>query len=184
MNPLTKMNEPELKLLFFKIMIEDFHIASEVTGKHLLENKVVRADFIIRPKPHLIKAAFDDVYIAVEVKSPNGGSLFKASETMWQAATYGQSIYWNKVRPGFSIVFPDLDAFQMPDKSTAVGTPEHMGARMLAHIGQFMNVGFLSLDTYIANGWTIKVGGLRYYSKRYGKSAMKLINRYVGNKAS
>lgn len=184
MNPLTSMKEPELKLLFFKTMIDDFHIAPEVTGKHLLEDKTVRADFVIRPKPHLIKLSFDDVYIAVEVKSPNGGSLFKASETMWQAASYGQSIYWNKVRPGFSIVFPDLEAFHIGESERGTGTPNPTAGRILSHIGQFMNVGFLSLDNYVANGWTIKVGGLRYFSKRYGKSAMKLINRYVGNKAS
>jgi hypothetical protein len=183
-NQLTGMKEPELKTLFFKTMIADFHIATEVTGKHLLENKTVRADFVIRPKPHLIKAAFDDVYIAVEVKSPNGGSLFKASETMWQAASYGQSIYWNKVRPGFAIVFPDLDAFHIGELEKLNGTQNPTAGRILSHIGQFMNVGFLSLDKYVVNGWNIKIGGISYYSKRYGKSAMKLINRYVGNKAS
>lgn len=183
MNPLTNMDEPTLKTLFFKTMIADFHIATEVSGIHLIEKKGVRADFVIRPKPHLIKASFDDVYIAVEVKSPTGGSLFKASQTMWQAATYAQSMYWGKVRPGFAIVFPDLNAFQDENKiapHTIVPTPE----RILAHIGQFMNVGFLSLDPYVLNGWAIKVGGINYFSKRHGKTAMKLLNRYVGNKAS
>lgn len=185
MNKLSTMNETELKKLFYTTMVADFHIAPEVWGVHIIEKQRVRADFIMRPKPHLITAGFDDVYLAAEIKSPGGRDLFKGNQTMWQAATYVQSIFGGKVRPAFGVVFPDLAAFCDAQKhEMGINMPEGLGMRLMAHIGQFMNVGFVELDNQIPNGWSIVIGAQRYFSKRYGKSNLNLIKRYVGNKAS
>lgn len=185
MKPLSECNETELKRLMVAALMPDFHIATEVTGKHLIEQKNIRADYIIRPKPHLVKREFDDVYIAVEVKATNGTDIFRASSTMWQCATYVQCQYWGKVRPLFGIVFPGLSTFSggassLSSDTQVVATAK--AARILAHIGQFMNVGFLETRPDNLADWSITIGGQRYFSQKYGKSNMNLVKRYIGNK--
>ncbi len=185
MKPFNQCDETELKRVLTAVLLPDFHIASEVWGTHIAEQRKIRADYIIRPKAHLVKRGFDDGYIAVEVKAPQGVDLFRASSTMWQCATYVQAMYWNKVRPIFGFVFPSLYDFSGNVSSSSKDLHEQYkagGARMLAHIGQFMNVGFLDTSPTNLADWSIRIGGERYFSQKYGKSQLNLIKRYVGNK--
>jgi hypothetical protein len=167
------LDEPALKLMFARVMQPDFYLAREVTGIHLIEKRNIRADFIIKPRPHLVSAGFDNEYIAVEIKSPEGGDMWRASQTTWQCATYVQSIFWGKVRPAFGLVFPDVATFARPTNSQDA-------QRLLEHIGQFMNVGFLRLRT--ATDWAIYIGSQRYFHKGGTKTPQNLTKRYIGNK--
>lgn len=185
MKPFNQCNEIELKRALVAALMPDFHIATEVTGVHMIEQKNIRADYIIRPKAHLVTRGFDDVYVAVEVKAPGINDIFKASTTVWQAATYVQSKYWGKVRPAFGVVFPDISVFT-DGASSFSKDPQVIAtakaARILVHIGQYMNVGFLDLKPTNLTDWSIAIGGQRYFSQKYGKSSLKLIKRYIGNK--
>ncbi len=180
MKPFNQMTEPELKKVFVAALMPDFHIVPEFWGMHIVEKREIRADYILRPKPHLIARGFDDVYIAGEVKAP--GNTFVASSTMWQCASYVQTEYGpKKNRPAFGIVFPDMATFT---GNVVSDNGQPTAGRALEHIGQFMNVGFLVLKPDNLANWSIRIGAVSYFSKAYGKTKLNLIKRYIGNKES
>lgn len=185
MKPLTQCDETELKKIFVAALMPDFHIIPEFWGMHIAEQKPIRADYILRPKPHLVARGFDDVYIAGEVKA--AGSIFVGSSTMWQCASYVQSKYGKTtfIRPAFGIVFPDMNVFSGIGNlilDTSETQANQKAGRVLEHIGQFMNVGFLELKPNNLSDWNIRIGAQRYFSKQYGKTKLNLIKRYIGNK--
>ncbi|GAB4530289.1 MAG: hypothetical protein OHK0046_50790 [Anaerolineae bacterium] len=172
-----KMTEPQLKLFLNEFLDPDFHFASEVVGKHIVEEVQVVADYILRPKSHLIEKGFDDVYFAIEVKSPkhsNPHSQYR--KALVQAASYADSRFGGK-RPLFTLIFPQADYFK-PLNAQNVRHDEEVSAYF--RIGQYFSVGDFRIHQP-KDRWCIWFSGGRYFCSNRGRGPHNLTKRYVGN---
>lgn len=174
---IRNMTEPDLKVYLSRILEPDFHFATEVKGHHIVEGTTVVADFILRPKQHLVANQFDDTYFAIEVKSPkNANPQSQYRKAVVQAASYVDSLFSGK-RPLFTLIFPGMEHFRpsSPDKS---GYFREVGAYFT--IAQYFNVGDFRVGER-RDKWCIWFGGGRYFCSERGRGPHNLTKRYVGN---
>ena len=177
------MNESELKAFLDEFLEPDFNFVTEVEGCHIVERVKVKADYILRPKPHLVKRGFDDEYFAIEVKSPkNANPHSQYRKALVQSASYVDSCFGaRQIRPMFSLIFPNMDYFTPLDPDDNIHLTEVKSYFTLA---QYLNVGDLRVNpTAKKNRWSIWFSGGRYYCVNKGRGKHNLTQRYVGNVA-
>ncbi|MEO1290340.1 MAG: hypothetical protein AAFV93_21520 [Chloroflexota bacterium] len=172
---LRNMKETELKSYLDKFLEPDFFFAKEVKGTHIVEEVTVIADYILRPKSHLVENGFDDVYFAIEVKSPavkHPNSQYR--KVVVQAASYVDSLFSDK-RPAFTLIFPDHNCFR-PESNAG----QYFEVHHYFHIAHYFNVGDFRINQK-KDRWCIWFGGGRYYCSSRGKGTHNVTKRYVGN---
>ncbi len=133
--PTKSDEESKLKEIFRERVAKDFHIREEVSGRHLIEDKGVRIDFMLFPKDHVIAAGFEPQWFGVEAKfihtNKSYGNRNKLTKLVWQCITYGQSVFkidGEEIRPLF-IGFYINDIRNYPQK-------------VLDHYSAIMQLGF------------------------------------------
>ena len=86
--------EEELKKWVLPHLEEDFEVFPEVAGKHLA-GAAVFIDFLLRPRPHLVKHGFVDGFVGLEVKyiAQDEGFSRKSSRALWQTISYTDSVF-------------------------------------------------------------------------------------------
>lgn len=171
------MTEIELKQFVEKIIEKDFHFAREVKGLHIVEKVPVRADYILRPKEHLVERGFDDEYFAIEVKSPkNSNPHAQYRKALVQAASYVDSLFSGN-RPIFTLIFPHSDCFKPLNPDDVFHTHEVL---TYFKIAQYFNVGDFHYKITDKN-WCVNFMGGRYFCSDKGRGPHNLTKRYVGN---
>lgn len=172
-----EMKEQDLKNYLDDYLKPDFHFAKEVKGLHIVEQVSVIADYIVRPKSHLVEKGFDDNYFAIEVKSPDvkqPNSQYR--KTVVQAASYVDSLFSGK-RPLFTLIFPEMSYFRPEEIDKSGYYQQVLAYFQLAH---YFNVGDFRVNQN-KDKWCIWFGGGRYYCSSRGKGSHNLTKRYVGN---
>ena len=145
MNPkwLVTATEEQLKTYLVSRFQDSFIIKEEVKGLFLVDGTPVRIDYLMFPKPDLIKKGFIRAWFGVEVKSLGSikNRLKKGIATCWQSITYSQSQFGN-IRPIFVLMFPSFDAF-------TIGREHDGHDRYLMALPQKANVGGIHLGAVI-----------------------------------
>jgi len=167
---MAQMSENQLKAFIHPHLEQDFYVDVEVRGTHIVEQVVVIADFLLRPKPHLIARNFDDVPFALEVKAPTNNGQYRKGVA--QAASYVDSLFAG-VRPQFALIFPHRSLFTEEERKREAVTAYF-------HLAQYFNVGDFEFDS-TAHTWCIQFGGGRYFCSEKGRGPHNLTKRYTGN---
>lgn len=169
-------NETELKEYFVQVIKKDFVIYSEVTGKHIdtgiFHGKIVRIDFLLKPKKHLLKCGFISGFIGVEVKHFTGkDGLFrkKACRVFTQAKRYFKSVFilnGETVKPSAVFVFTNLSDQEILSKGDRQSVWEGMATLASRDgVGECFVGGVFPL-----NWWKLCFCGdgyFSYYSDKY-----------------
>lgn len=170
------MNEEALKTKVRHYLSPDFIIREEVEGVHIVTGEKVKIDFLIYPKQHLLENGFEDFWVGIEVKSPNVKESHKnGTKIAWQAITYKQSIFEEKINPAFVLTYPRITEFykNLNVLNETTGTTfTHNEGRNVGQLLQRANVGHLELrkDCY----WSLKFESEQfYYSNKKGKGQVK-----------
>ena len=105
-------NEEELKTWVLPHLEEDFEVFPEAAGKHLA-GAAVFIDFLLRPRPHLVKHGFVDGFVGLEVKyiAQDEGFSRKSSRSFWQTISYTDSVFFvngESVTLSFAALFCNL----------------------------------------------------------------------------
>lgn len=167
----------EILRLDIQTLAIDFDMLEEVEGINIPEQCKVRMDYLLHPKPHLIKNGFDDVWFGVEVKSlknqHDNWDFPKYKKLLWQCVTYRQSLFHaskQNIRPSFVLYYVGNDEYS--------GGGGFMLIREIETFVQLANVGRLKLAS---DGYIISFGLSSYYSRKRGRSATNSgIKLYVG----
>jgi hypothetical protein len=172
---LTQYDEPKLKEIARWVLEPDFTVEDEVTGVYLVDGSTrVRTDFLLTPKPHLVKNGFVDATVALEVKSPQSSSV-SGYDLAWQTVTYANSAF-RDVRPAFALIFPAFKWF-WPDKPLIQNA--------VKSLLQYANVGELQLGYRVsdARNWRMVFGPAPYYErvKGLGSQPNGALKRRIGN---
>lgn len=167
---IAEMSENQLKSFVYPYLELDFHVEVEVRGTHIVEQVTVVADFLLRPKPHLIAKDFDNVPFAIEVKAPTNNGQYRKGVA--QAASYVDSLF-NNVRPQFALMFPQRSFFTESGHKLESVTAYF-------HLAQYFNVGDFEFDPR-SRTWCIQFGGGRYFCSEKGRGPHNLTKRYSGN---
>lgn len=171
------MTEQELKDFLSEFLKPDFHVAIEVPGQHIVEKISVVADYILRPKSHLVEMGFDDTYFAIEVKSPKRSDPHaQYRKALVQAASYADSRFSGK-RPLFTLIFPQADLFK-PLNPEDLRHEVEVAAYF--RIAQYFSVGDFRVHQ-AKDRWCIWFSGGRYFCSNRGRGPHNLTKRYVGN---
>jgi hypothetical protein len=173
--------ESDLKHLLVEKLSGDFELVSEVKGRNLLDNTLVRIDFLAKAKLHTLKSGITTEWFGIEVKyiSQNhiGGQINKV---FWQSITYSQSIF-DIGKPPF------LEKKRLPFIFVLVNTKAityHHQQRFSCILSfcQYSNVGQLILNN---QGYTFQFGGGIYCQKNKDTIVKGPHNvgerRYIGN---
>lgn len=141
----------------------DFDIYPQVNGKTIIENAIVRIDYLLRPKDHLIELGFDPVWFGIEIKHfGNEFELGPLSRYIWQCITYGQSRFYigeESIRPQFILGYSDIDYYgSMPDCWNGL-----IILAGLAKVGMFYSY---PSKTKIKSDWFIRFSTSHYFSKK------------------
>ncbi len=192
-------SEAELKSWFEINFSKDFHIASEVEGRHLAENVPVRIDYVLKARQHLLDVGFDRRPFGVEVKffRQEDGFTHKTSRGVWQTISYNDcefNLEGDRVKPKFSLLFSNLSFEQELQLVNSFGHEfendkfEWIG---MIHLANHANVGSLNVkgtrDSF--RGWGMEFAGGVYFScgiwhgrSTYSKSNENIINKVrIGN---
>jgi len=143
------MTEETLKRKIRTHLEKDFVVLEEVEGRHAGYGQVVRIDFMLKAKSHLIAQGFTDEWFGIECKWASGviGQTSKITRMFWQSITYAQSSYviaGNPITPVFVAVF-------VPD-SLEPSIENHF--KSLSQLALYGNVG--ELYFYRDGNWGIK----------------------------
>lgn len=192
-------SEQELKEWLESYFSKDFLISREVKGRHLAEDVKVSIDYLLKPRPHLVTAGFDNNYFGLEVKyfRQEDGFTHKTSRGIWQTISYNDcEFYINEVtiKPKFSLLFSNLsfeDELQLVKSYGFEFENDKFEWRGMLHLANHANVGCLNIEgTRDDNrGWKIRFVGGVYFSSRiyqgrsqYNKSNENVINKLrIGN---
>ncbi len=176
--------EKEQKLKYWLIgrLEKVFFIYSEVSGKHLLTGKKVRADFLIKPKRHILSTGFIDGYIVIECKylNPESDTMDKKlAGTFKQTIDYQQSIFKvnNEVKPAFSLVFSNLSFVSNGIEVQQISWDDQREYIAYRRISNHFKVGTLKYDT--DNKLLSFIFGAYepYFEKSYKRSYAKVKNK-------
>ncbi|WP_250460290.1 hypothetical protein [Microbulbifer litoralis] len=189
-------SESELSYWFRQNFSRWFEIYEEVDGVGTIdqEQKNLRIDFVIRPKPILQRAGFADQYMGVEVKflDPRSDKGFhgKSSKGIFQALSYWYSgSNWeitsgHKVKLSAVLLFSNLSFAD--EREYLFGTYDRHTRtlwRAYLSLANHANVGELQIRRY-PNGrfaWFLAFNGDYYFSKHYDERLI-LGNANVVNK--
>lgn len=168
------LNESEIKAIVVESLASDFILQEEQRGTHPLLQDKVRIDYLAYPLPHLIMQGFDEGWFGIEVKDI-GDDVKRLNKVLWQSITYAQSTFRledKTIRPMFVLVCVGQNKDIMQGKLPTVWP-------ILFSLAQYARVGYLDLYP----SWSIKFGGGRYYSKKWGKSLVTNIGMidYIGS---
>lgn len=187
-------SEGELKEWFKQTFHEDFHIFEECVGIHLIEDRPVRIDFVLRPKQHVIDEGFIDEPFGVEVKylNPDKGFEKKAGQTVWQTISYYGSSFDTGRGPerlSFCQIFSNISFQEEYDLlKTSFKRREHDQIlwRGMMSVANHADVGRLSIVGTKNNliGWSLRLTGASYFScsLREGKKSYRLHNSNIISK--
>jgi hypothetical protein len=167
--------ESQLKNEIRTALKEDFRIYEEVSGVSIVENSVLRIDFMCYPGDELISRGFDRAWFGIEAKSPDSKEPWKKGMRFaWQAINYSQCDFYNIGRPAFVLMYPGVQKFfQLKD---------HIIAGLL--FKSFIiksNIGELVIDDRF--GWSIRFADQRYFRKDLGKGNVKNLGlvKHIGS---
>lgn len=179
--------EPEYKKdIKESALANDFEIKSEQWIKWPINDEMVRVDFILEPKKHLIDVEFDAFKIAIEVKSPvKNDSVKKLLDCMSQAHSYTLCTHENKFID-FIVIYPDIQLFFDYDfehkyKRDERNKYHRAEVSILRRVMQRSNIGSLK----ITNGsYLFSFAGSRFYSPEKGRSKIKNLGmvRRIGSR--
>ena len=171
------ITERELRRDAERVLGDDFNLAFEVAGRHMIEGKNVRIDMLCWPKQKLINAGFVGDMIGIEfkvidqAKSHSGG----LNRLFWQAITYSQSEFTHNgstKRPAFVLVcINKSDLIDLRPYQTLMCFCEH------ANIGELIigESGY-AIKSYGRTAWAT-LGGRAYRSN----VSVILTNRKIGS---
>ena len=145
---------------------QDFHVFEGYSGIHKHGGERVKYDIVLRAKPHLVEAGFDEGFAIVEVKLFNLDDRkkhdVKARDLLWQSVAYSFSDIClpdgTTQRPLFVLYF--LSGTGVDPKHTAEFQTLH-------HFVQRGGVGRLELSQ--KRGWSMIFGGSNYFREFAGK---------------
>jgi len=174
------MDESTLKEIVRASLAPHFLLREEVKGSWLVDGTSVIIDFLLYPKPHILRMGFDPVAVGCEVKSPDTVEPWKKGKRLaWQALTYAQSTF-DGIRPAFVVTYPPLEEFFVSERSEHDNELQGAAGHALSSFLQYANVGSLILEE---SNWEIRFGSQRYFSKKRGKGKIKNLGtkRIVGS---
>lgn len=171
-----KMPENELQAWLAAALAPDFYAEREVPGCYHDDPQIrVFADFVVRPKPHLITQDFEDIYFIIETKSNNRNDPEKRyRQIVAQINSYLHCTFEGfGGYPAFGLMFPPMK--YILNRASEVEAIRIQGVSRLA---QFLGIG--EIDFNYA-GFAISSHNGRYFSKQYGRSVVNVFRRPVGN---
>lgn len=159
--------EPEYrKEIQESALANDFEIKSEQWIKWPINDEMIRVDFILKPKMHLVDAGFDASKIAIEVKSPiKNESVKQLLDCMSQAHSYTLCTHEDEFID-FIVIYPDIQLFFDYDAEYKYKFDQRNMYRrsevsLMRRIMQRANIGSLT----ITNGsYLFSFAGSRFYS--------------------
>lgn len=179
--------EPEYrKEILNSSLINDFVIKPEQWIKWPINDEMIRVDFILEPKQHLLDRGFDALKIAIEVKSPiKKESVKQLLDCIAQAHSYTLCTHENEFID-FIVIYPDIQLFFDYDfknkyKSDLRNKYHHSEVSITRRIMQRANIGSLDISN---DSYVFSFAGNRYYSPERGRSKVKNLGiiRRVGSR--
>lgn len=185
-----------MKRCVAQVLQPHFFIHSEVWGTHTSTGRRIRIDFILEPKPELIKRGFDARVIGLEIKEPEaGGDVSKAIELANQSMDYaemvfdsgdyshrGETVYG---RPDFILIYPPVDTHFVRHKAQHLDNAL-LAIRCLNVLMQKRGVGYLRYKRDHSD-WEMDFGQANiFYRWSTGKGGFQAIlhrDRWRGSKS-
>jgi hypothetical protein len=161
-----QLSEDHLHHIVINTLSDSFTIRHEVAGRHLLENKGVRIDFLMYPKQRLIDQGFEPIWVGCEVKSPatKKKPITHIMDFAKQSIDYTESIF-DGIVPTSVFMFPDLRHFFYAQKAMTDGYLHFL--QLFPSFLQRFNVGTLHIQS--KNTWGMRFGSQNYFSTLRGR---------------
>lgn len=145
---------------------KDFHVYEGYEGMHKHGGERVKYDIVLKPRPHLLEAGFDDGLVIVEIKLFNLEDKkkhdVKARDLMWQCVAYSFS---EVCLPDGTLERPLFVLYFLAGSGV---DPAHRGElQNLHHFVQRGGVG--ALEVQPRTGWPMRFGGSYYLRQTAGK---------------
>lgn len=184
---MTYNSELELKKELVALLAEDFEILPEAEGKWPLDGSKCKIDFLLHPKPNIVKRGFRATAFGIEVKSPvSKESVKKLLDCVLQSYTYTLCEF-NGIRPDFVLIYPESKCFfdydfenkYQGDKRNKYHPDE---VKLLRRLMQRANVGeLICSETY---RYIIQFAASRFFDPIRGQVEVKNLGmtRRVGSR--
>ncbi|MDP2804884.1 MAG: hypothetical protein Q8O24_02975 [Gallionellaceae bacterium] len=179
--------EPEYrKEIRESALSNDFAIKPEQWIKWPINDEMIRVDFILEPKQHLIDVGFDATKIAIEVKSPiKKESVKQLLDCMSQAHSYTLCTHENEFID-FIVIYPAIQLFFDYDfehkyKLDQRSKYHRSEVSILHRVMQRANIGSLEITN---ESYRFSFAGSRFYSPEKGRSKIKNLGmvRRIGSR--